>query len=241
MLTSQRKAELLDFCSAHNLKVDLDKLDVALTHKSYSHEQGVDEHNERLEFLGDAVLGLVIGEYLFELLPDAPEGDLALLRASTVNAAALAKAARQLYLGQLLKLGKGEEMSGGRDRESLLANAFEAVIGAIYLSAGLEEARRFILKQLAPEIDRIIKGEIILDPKSTLQEILQKHAPEVPQYHVIRETGPDHAREFYVEVRWQDQVLGYGQGRSKKAAEQEAARQALDRIEEVLDSRNPPD
>jgi len=229
----------MGFCSAHNLTVDIDQLNLALTHKSYSHEHGLDEHNERLEFLGDAVLGLVVGDYLYRLLPQAPEGELALLRAGTVNAAALAKVSRQLELGQLLRLGKGEERSGGRERESLLANAFEAVIGAIYLSSGLQEARRFILEQLAPEIDRVIKGEVILDPKSALQEVLQKHAPEVPQYDVVLETGPDHAREFYVVVKWQDKLLGRGKGKSKKSAEQDAARQALERVDDVLNNKDP--
>lgn len=221
------------FCQSIGAKgIDLELLDTALTHKSFAFESqgGCCVHNERLEFVGDAVVGLVMADYLYRLLPDKPEGELAMLRAGVVSAPALARRARSLGLGHLLRLGKGEEKSGGRERESLLANAFEAVVAAIYLSTGLKDAAEFVLSQLRQEVDQILAGDIVLDPKSALQEVLQRFSPEVPSYDVCQESGPDHAKEFHVVVRWQDRVLGQGRGRSKKQAQQAAARQALEKV-----------
>ncbi|NLV91238.1 MAG: ribonuclease III [Firmicutes bacterium] len=208
--------------------VDLELVDIALTHKSYTYENPeTAEHNERLEFLGDAVVGLAVARYLYELLPDRPEGELASLRAAVVSAPALAKQAKGLQVGQLLRLGHGEEKTGGRERESLLANAFEALVGAIYLSLGNQRAQEFVLTQLAPEIERLLTGNPVIDPKSALQEVLQKFSTEVPTYEVYKETGPDHAKEFQVVVQWRGKILGHGRGRSKKLAQQAAAREAL--------------
>ncbi len=233
LLSSARSQELGSFCRSIGVDVvDLAILDTALTHKSFTYESPdvSKQHNERLEFLGDAVVGLSVAAYLYELLPDRPEGELAALRAAVVSAPTLARRARILKLGQLLRLGRGEEKSGGRQRESLLANGFEAVVGAIYLSVGMDTAQGFVLDQLRPEIQRIFTDNTVLDPKSALQEVLQKFSPEVPQYEVCQESGPDHAKEFQVVVRWQDKVLGQGSGRSKKLAQQEAARRALERF-----------
>jgi ribonuclease-3 len=204
-------------------------LDVALTHRSYAFEQGTDETNERLEFLGDAVLGLVVTDLAYRRFPDLPEGDLAKLRAATVNMMTLAEVARELLLGQEIRLGRGEELSGGRDKTSILADAMEAVLGAVYLDRGLSAAASVIERLFWPRMAAYARGEGDRDYKTDLQELAAQDVGTVPQYRVV-ERGPDHAKEFTATVLLDGEAYGTGLGRSKKEAEQRAARQAYDRL-----------
>lgn len=200
----------------------------ALTHPSFTNENPqVRESNQRLEFLGDAVVGLVISQYLYELFPDWPEGELTKLRAAVVCEPTLAKRSRAMGVGPWLRLGRGESATGGRERDSILADAFEALAGAIYLDAGPEGAQRFVLRELEPEVASARAGRYRLDYKTRLQEHLQRHSPEYPTYRLLSEEGPDHQKRFLVEVIHKEKKMGQGWGRSKKEAEQEAAREAL--------------
>lgn len=204
----------------------------ALTHSSYANEQDPRPNsNERLEFLGDSVIGLSAGHLLYERFPEEPEGSLARMRASLVSEDALSKCARALQLGRFVLLGAGEERSGGRERPALLCDLFEAVVGAIYLTHGWEEANRFVRRQLEPLLHERRQGSW-LDAKSRLQEYLQQREGQLPQYRLVAVEGPPHRRIFRVEVLWRDQVLGEGQGGSRKQAEQEAAASALRALEQ---------
>jgi ribonuclease-3 len=209
-------------------------LDEALTHKSHVNERKGKsrKYNERLEFLGDAVLSLIISEYVAESCPDSTEGELSKLKAGLVSEVSLAKAARGLELGTFLRLGRGEELTHGREKTSLLANALEALIAAIYLDGGLEAARTFTLRVLAPGRERIRdeNREAVSDYKTQLQEWCQKRFETLPQYVTVRESGPDHQKTFEVQSVIQGDVLGVGVGKTKKEAEQMAAKQALTRI-----------
>ncbi len=205
---------------------DHDLLRLALTHRSFANERGLAEQNERLEFLGDAVLGLVTASMLFEDYPDFPEGELSRRKSSLVSEASLANVADDLGLGDLLRLGIGEDRSGGRTKPSLLSNALEAVFGAVYLDAGLSAARTVIAPLLRREMERTTDWDR-RDPKTKLQELVQSQGMRVPRYRMVDEEGPDHAKTFTVECRIDGQTVGLGQGTSKKAAEQEAAREAL--------------
>jgi ribonuclease-3 len=201
----------------------------ALVHRSALNEQPdiAPCSNERLEFLGDAVLGMVTAEYLYHRFPEYREGDLTNLRATLVRGETLARFARQIDLGRFLYLSKGEDASGGRDREANLACAFEALVGAIYLDQGAPVARRFIQRFIESENREGSILHLDKDPKSQLQEIVQGECQRTPRYRTVSEEGPDHAKVFTVEVLVDDQVLGRGTGRSKQAAEQEAAQEAL--------------
>lgn len=209
----------------------LQLLNEALTHKSHVNEirPKSGEHNERLEFLGDAVLSLIVSEHLAASCPDSTEGELSKLKARLVSEASLAKAARILDIGALLRLGRGEELTQGRDKNSLLANALEALIAAIYLDGGLEAARVFTLRALAQELKQIqnVDAGAVGDYKTQLQEWCQKRFDVLPQYVTVRETGPDHRKVFEVQLTVRGDVVGVGVGRSKKEAEQMAAKQAL--------------
>lgn len=206
---------------------DKELITTALTHSSYSNESKRGEkNNERLEFLGDSILSIVVSEYLYKNL-ELAEGDLTKLRASIVCEGSLANFARKIDLGSYLRLGRGEEHSGGGSRPSILADAFEAVIGAIYLDSGIESARKFLL----PFFKDIAKvGEVVdfRDYKTQLQEIVQKNPEERVHYVLVDERGPDHQKCFTVELRLNSNVIGRGEGRSKKVAEQMAAKQALE-------------
>lgn len=197
----------------------------ALTHSSYANEKGNLDCNERLEFLGDAVLSIISAEYLFKKFPDTPEGKLSKIRSSLVCTQSLSGFARELGLGSYLLLGKGESASGGYDRDSILENAFEALIAAIYLDGGMENARLFVLRFLARDIE--LHNFNFKDYKTTLQEIIQQNPDEKLNYVLIGEYGPDHDKRFEVEVHLNSNVIGKGIGRSKKQAEQEAAKEAL--------------
>ncbi len=207
-------------------------ISTALSHSSYANEhkgKGV-ECNERLEFLGDAILGFVVGEYIYKKFSMWPEGKLTKLRASVVCEAMLSKKGKELGINNALKLGKGEEHTGGRERNSIIADAVEAVIGAIYLDGGIDEARKFILGLLESEIEEISSTVHVLDAKTTLQEILQRDSQEPIEYKIIGESGPAHCKSFVVEVRHKGKVLGKGEGHSKKEAEQRAAMEAIEAI-----------
>ncbi|HZK02242.1 MAG TPA: ribonuclease III, partial [Anaerovoracaceae bacterium] len=197
---------------------------------SYSNEyRGKHIHNnERLEFLGDSVLSTVVSEYVYLKYNNLPEGELTKVRANVVCESSLAHQAKSIDLGRYLLLGRGEEVTGGRDRISILADTFEAVIGALYLDGGIETARKFILNMLEDSIKLASTGGLFRDYKTDLQELLQSRFDDKISYRVIKEIGPDHDKTFEVEVVLGDKVLGKGRGKSKKEAEQNAAKKALD-------------
>jgi ribonuclease-3 len=205
-------------------------LERALTHKSFANENRVPYHNERMEFLGDAVLSLIVSEHLVKTCPDSTEGDLSRLRAAVVSEPALAVIGRTLELGAYLLLGKGEEQTGGRDKDSLLADALEALIAALYLDAGKDAAEAFILRFFEGVINRTCTARTSLDYKTALQERCQEHLKQLPEYRVVSETGPDHQKQFDVELLVKGQAYGRGTGKSKKEAEQKAAKEALERL-----------
>lgn len=202
----------------------------ALTHASFANESGEDFDNQRMEFLGDSVLNLAISTELFHRYADWPEGKLSRLRSRLVCEATLAALARKLDLGNQLRLGRGEDTSGGREKPSLLADAYEAVLAAIYLDGGFEVARSFILAAFGDEIDNETSRQNRADFKTRLQELVQATSDLRPRYSIIHTDGPPHAREFTAEVKVGEEVLGIGLGLSKKSAQQEAARVALDTL-----------
>jgi ribonuclease-3 len=205
--------------------IDAALIERALTHRSFAYENGGLPTNERLEFLGDSVLGLVVTEELYQRHPDLPEGQLAKLRAAVVNSRALADVGRALDLGRYLRLGRGEEASGGRDKSSILADAVEALIGAVYLSRGAAATKDVVLGLFAPLLDGSALLGAGLDWKTSLQEVAASRGLGVPDYEVS-ESGPDHAKSFVAAAVLAGNVLGRGEGRSKKEAEQRAAEEA---------------
>jgi ribonuclease III len=226
----ERLAELERVLGYHFHRVEL--LNQALTHKSYVHEQREPaQHNERLEFLGDAVLGLVISDYCYRRFADLAEGELSKLRASLVNDGNLARIGRRLELGSYLLVGRGEELTGGRAKASLLADTFEAVLAAIYLDGSLTDVRQVVLQCFREDLDTALH-EGYKDYKSELQEYTQEKFGCVPTYIVVRERGPDHAKVFEVEIAIRGQLQGLGAGKSKKEAEQRAARKVLETLRE---------
>ncbi len=208
-----------------NPPLDPELLDRALTHRSYAYENGGVPTNERLEFLGDSVLGVVVTEALYLAHPDLPEGQLAKLRAAVVNARALADVARGVGLGDHIKLGRGEETTGGRQKASILSDTVEAVIGAVHLSAGLEAAAETVHRLFDPVMEAAADLGAGLDWKTSLQELTAELVLGVPEY-VIEDDGPDHMKTFKAQVRVGDDLYGHGTGRSKKEAEQGAAETA---------------
>ena len=200
----------------------------ALTHPSLGHEtQQRHFDNQRLEFLGDAILQLIVTEYLFAHFKDQPEGQLTKLRSRLVSRDALRAHAAALDLGQFLLMGRGEEASGGRSRISTLADAFEALIGAIYLDGGLEDAKKFILGQAQENLAQLAEEPVDINPKGHLQELLQSISPRSPAYELISQSGPEHDKRFVVQAVWEGMILGKGSGRSKKQAETAAAEEAM--------------
>jgi len=211
---------------------DRNLLRQALIHSSFTYEnreRGEQQSNERLEYLGDAVLELVISEHYFRVHPDKPEGDLTKMRALTVCEPSLAAVASRLGLGCYMLMGRGEERSGGRDRPSILADVFEAILGAVYLDGGLSEARKLVLRELAGVIEEVNTGMAIRDYKTELQELLQRKAADPVHYAIIDEKGPDHDKIFTAVVEYRGVRMGLGRGRSKKEAEQQAAKMAMDK------------
>jgi ribonuclease-3 len=208
-------------------------LDRALTHRSRANEDatGVTVDNESLEFLGDAVLGFVMADLLFRDYPQFDEGQKSKIKAALVSTATLALLARRLGLGEFLALGRGEEKTGGRKKQALLADTYEAVIAAIYLDGGIDEARGFVVREFAEDLEDVRSPEFWgRDYKSALQELVQSRDLQLPEYLVAAESGPDHRKIFHVEVRVKGEVKGTANGPSKKAAEQEAARKAIERL-----------
>ncbi len=213
---------------------DKELLKRSLTHRSYLNEnKGEDlKNNERLEFLGDAVLELAISEHLFQEYPDRPEGELTSFRAAVVKTENLAKVSKELGLGNFLLMSKGEEMTGGREKEYLLANTFEAVLGGLYLDQGYEAARAFVTKHLIPQIETVVKYRLDIDAKTKLQEKAQNLFKTTPTYKVIYEKGPDHDKVFTVSVTINKKAYGEGTGVTKQKAEDAAANEALKKISE---------
>ena len=211
---------------------DEELLRLALTHGSFNYEQRRPEieDNQRLEFLGDAVLELIVSTHLYNVFPHYTEGELTRLRAALVCEPSLARVAQELDLGKCLLMGRGEEHSGGRERPSILADAVEALLGAIYLDQGLERAGRFILAYLEPILSDVLAGRLTRDYKTELQEILQQSAPDPVTYVIVREKGPDHEKIFTAAAIYQGREIGRGVGHSKKEAEQQAARLALSNL-----------
>ncbi len=205
---------------------DAELLEEALTHSSYANEHGLDRNscNERLEFLGDSVLSLIVSEYLFSRNPRLPEGELTKIRASLVCETALSKFANEIKLGDSMMLGRGEIKNGGAERPSILADCFEAVLAAMFLDGGIEPVRFFVLRFVKNELKR---HESIRDYKTELQEVIQRNPEEKVKYVLVSENGPDHDKSFTVEVKLNSNTIGKGEGHSKKQAEQNAAREAL--------------
>ncbi|MBN2075581.1 MAG: ribonuclease III [Dehalococcoidales bacterium] len=211
---------------------DISLLEKSLVHRSYLNEnQGIEsDSNERLEYLGDAVLGFIVAEKLYKDFPDYDEGRMTRLRSALVRRETLARISKSINLGEYLFLGKGEDISGGRNKSANLACAFEAVIAAVYLDQGMIKTRKMIFRLLEGEWQKAIKKPATTDYKSRLQELIQSREQRIPSYHVTGTSGPDHIKTFDVEVRVGDEVLGSGSGKSKKEAETEAARAALEKI-----------
>ncbi|WP_455104483.1 ribonuclease III [Peptostreptococcus sp.] len=207
-------------------------IQTALTHSSFANEHKEFNYNERLEFLGDSVLGLVVSDYLFRARNDLPEGKLTRLRANVVCEESLSAVARKINLGDHLFLGKGEKASGGSNRDSILADATEAVIAAIYLDGGFDQAKDFILSNLRDTIAKNIDGNIFRDYKTILQEIIQGNNGKI-SYKLVGESGPDHNKEFEMQVKCGQETIGIGKGKNKKEAEKEAARDALVKMGEL--------
>lgn len=210
---------------------DANFLKEALTHSSYSNEfkKIKNKNNERLEFLGDSILGLIISNYLFRLKKDLPEGELTKIRAAIVCEKSLKEVAKYIGLGEFLYLGKGEESTGGRTRDSILADATEALIAAIYLDGGFKKATDFVLINMEEIIQQAIQGKIMRDYKTQLQELIQKDNKENISYKLAEQLGPDHDKTFKMNVFVGEEIIGTGIGKSKKEAEQKAARDALEK------------
>lgn len=233
-MNTDRKKQLEKFIgvlglpSFHNLLI----LDQALTHSSYANENKAKHgyYNERLEFLGDAILDLVVGEYLFLQYPHMPEGELSKARASVVSEAPLAAVCAKFGMGEYILLGKGESASGGRMRASILADAFEAVVGALYIDSSYQEAQKFILHQLKDYLALVASGDYGKDYKTLFQEFVQRDGEQHISYRLCREEGPDHDKTFYMQAVVNGLVLGEGSGKSKKGAEQHAAHEALKQL-----------
>lgn len=208
-----------------------DLLELALTHRSWANEKGVPEHYERLEFLGDSVLGLISAEWLYVRHPELPEGELSKLKAQIVSRPALAQNAEDLDLGSVLRIGVGEDRSGGRTKASLLADSMEAVFGALFLDGGLEAARKIIEPMLESAFEERAT-RTVTDPKTQLQEVSQALGWDLPEYRLTASTGPDHNKVFVVECWLAGELAGTGEGPSKKAAEQRSAEDALAKLPE---------
>jgi ribonuclease-3 len=227
-VSPERRRELQLFQRHAGIRFrEIGRLDQAFTHRSWANESGAAVgNNERLEFLGDSVLGLAVAEYLHEELPDQPEGELARIKSFVVSEASLSEISRRLRVDNYILIGRGEEYSGGRSKKAILADALEAIIGAYYLDSGFLPARRFVLGLLVPEIDKVREDRHEKDYKTLLQEHVQKRMKTYPRYRVVQKTGPDHDRTFQIEVRINERSYGMGRGKNKKEAEQDAARVA---------------
>lgn len=232
-MNSDRKRELREFEKAIGVHFDrLELLNVALTHSSYANAQNLkyNDHNERLEFLGDSVLSIAVSEYLYKKYRTKHEGKLTRIRAGVVCEGALAEISRSLNVSKYIRIGKGEELSGGREKDSLLADACEAIIASIFLDRGLEAAKDFVIGHLASKIDTIVMDHNYNDFKSKLQEYVQKNLMAAIKYNVKEESGPAHDKTFEIELYLDNKCYGVGTGKSKKEAEQNAAKEALNSL-----------
>ncbi len=234
-MQERRRVKLQHFLASIGVEMqDLDLLDMALTHTSYAHESKKSprpQHNERIEFLGDSVLSIIVSTYMYNNFPNLPEGKLTKLRAYIVCEASLFQYAKRIHLGDFLQLGHGEELNGGRERPSILADAFESVLGAIYVDQGMDVAQRYLLKLMSQEIDQICMHGVYNDYKTRLQEFLQREGDVNLVYEVVGSTGPEHNKTFMTNVMLDGTVIGTGSGHTKKDAEQHAAQQALAKLE----------
>ncbi len=216
-------------------------LEEALTHRSWAYEQGVDRHYERIEFLGDAVLDLLVAHWLYDRYADWSEGELSRMKSFLVSEPVLARWAEHLELGRALRLGIGEERTGGRTKRSLLADVLEAVLGAVFLDGGLDAARRIAYRWLSESAGAELEEVDVTDAKTALQEAAQARGMELPVYRHTREEGPDHSKSFHVECWLGDRLIGTGVGASKKRAEQIAAREALSAFDAALPTTEESD
>ncbi|MDR3302292.1 MAG: ribonuclease III [Spirochaetaceae bacterium] len=231
-IDAKRKALLVSFQKSVKIKFkNILLLNLAFVHRSCSNESDVHCNNERLEFLGDSVLGLVTVSLLYSNLPDKSEGDLAKIKSIVVSADTLSNIARELQLDNMILLGRGEELSGGREKKTLLADALEAFFGAYYLDSGYHAAFKLIKRYIEPEIERVRNKKGYQDYKSLLQEASQQHWKIYPVYRQVKCTGPEHDRYFWIEVVINGKVFGPGMGKNKKTAEQEAARMAIEELQ----------
>ena len=202
--------------------------DLAFTHRSYLNESnGATESNERLEFLGDSILSFIVSTYIYDEYKERKEGELTSLRSVLTNTETLYEVSKELNLGKNLKLSKGEEETGGRESKTILANTYEAVLGAIYLDQGIESARKFIYDTIIKDIDKIVESQGLKDPKSGLQEFMQENYKTSPRYEVLSESGPDHNKIYVVGVYFEEEFMAKGEGKSKQEAEKKAAQNAL--------------
>lgn len=232
-ISEERKKALSEFCKNLDIKFNnLELLNLAFHHRSFSNENTSSRHvnNERLEFLGDSVLGMATATFLYEDMFENPEGDLSKIKSVVVSEKTLAPIARRIGINKMLILGKGEEMSGGRDKDAILADCVEAIIGAYYLDSGFEAAEELVLDLIVPEIRKVQQNKGEKDYKTLLQEFYQKKSKLCPVYELVKKTGPDHDRTFWVKVSLKDEEFGPCSGKSKKAAEQNAAKLAWEKI-----------
>jgi ribonuclease-3 len=231
----ERKKQLTAFQKTAGFKFkNIELLNLSFVHRSVSNETSCRQNNERLEFLGDSILGAACATLLYQNYADKAEGELAKIKSVAVSEEVLSSIARVLQLDTMLLLGKGEELSGGRTKKAILADTLEALIGALYLDSGYKAAFAFISRCLAPEIDRVIEKDYHRDYKSLLQEVCQRHYHAYPQYRLVKRSGPDHEHLFWIEVNVNGSNYGPGVGRSKKSAEQEAARMAYQAVEHEI-------
>jgi ribonuclease-3 len=233
-LQPERKKELQLFERHADIRFrELEALNQAFTHRSYANTISETAlNNERLEFLGDSVLGLVVSEYLYETLPDQPEGELARIKSFVVSEASLSDISKRLRVDNFILIGKGEEYSGGRSKKAILADSLEAIIGSYFLDSGFMPARKFVHRILIPEINKVLENRHAKDYKTLLQELVQKRMRTYPRYKVVQKSGPDHDKTFTIDVVIADRSYGPGKGKNKKEAEQEAARIAYTSLQE---------
>ncbi|MFO7848541.1 MAG: ribonuclease III [Spirochaetia bacterium] len=224
-ISAERKKELQLFEKHIGIRFrKLELLNLAFSHRSYANENsGEVDNNEKLEFLGDSVLGLVVSEYLYLILTDKAEGDLARIKSFVVSEDSLADIAKSIKVDNFILIGKGEEYSGGRSKKAILADCMEAIIGAYYIDSGFKASKNFILKYLIPEINKVLENRHRKDYKTLLQEFVQKKYKSYPRYSLVKKTGPDHDRTFWINVTIDGYEYGPGQGKNKKEAEQNAA------------------
>ncbi len=232
-VSSHRRKELQLFERQSGIKFrDIELLNLAFAHRSFANESNKEvDNNERLEFLGDSVLGLVVAEYLFENLSDRAEGDLAKIKSFVVSEDSLAEVARRIEVHTYILIGKGEENSGGRNKKALLADCMEAIIGAFFVDSGFRPARKFVLRHVVPEITKVLENRHRKDYKTLLQEYVQKTYKTYPRYRLVKKTGPDHDKTFWIEVVVDEKSYGPGKGANKKEAEQNAAALAFETID----------